>query len=33
MPSVVSRQIVATGRVWLETSDAPNAAIATDSLL
>ena len=33
VPSVVSRWIVATGRVWLEASNAPNAAMATHSLL
>ena len=31
--SIVSKWIVATGRVWLEASDATNAAMATHSLL
>ena len=33
VPLVVCRWTVATGRVWLEAFDAPNAAMATHSLL
>ena len=33
VPSVVSKWIVATGRLWLEASDAPNVAMAMHSLL
>ena len=33
VPSVVSKWTVATGRVWLEASGVPNAAMTTHSFL